>query len=726
LAALVRVNLPLTSGSDAPLKLTLSRTRDRLVAEAQKRGDGRRPVLVLRIAPASNAEGSGAGSQFEAVLSLARFLSSREMADVKTVAWIPRSIRGHGVLAAIACEEIVMAPDAEIGEAGVDEPDQGAVSRTVVEAYREIADAKRTIPVALAEGMVDPAKEVLQVESQDGLRFLERREFEEFKKDHAVVSERVLIPQGSLGRFTGREGRQFGFVKYLAEDRAGVAKALSVSAESLEEEQPMLADWNPVMLDVHGEINASSVSQLKTLLGNHLGSGANWIGVRIDSDGGDLAACIELATRLAELDPNSVRTVAYVPVEAKGGAALVALACDQLVMAPEAVVGIGPEAQLVQRPQRDNRALPPRRGRGGRRAPPPPPPRDDEMIDTATAVASIRDSLAPRTERSWSLLAAMVDPGTEVYQYRNKQSGEERLMSGDEATALPDGPNWTRGAALQAGNQPLALNGAQAVKIGVAWNTVDNIDQLGRLYGVQNIPIVQPNWALKLVQALASPGLATFLLFLGLVGMYVELKTPGVGVGGVVAAIAFILFFWSKYLNGTAGELEIVMFVAGLVLMLIEIFVIPGVGVFGLSGALLVVFSLVLASQTFIVPKSEADLDQMRRSITVVTVAGLGMMGLAFTLRRYLPKAPIFNRMVLEPPPPEERITLSHREALADYSHLVGVQGEAVTDLRPGGRALIGGQLIDVIAEGVPLDRGAPVVVVEAHATRVLVRAAAS
>ncbi len=63
-------------------------------------------------------------------------------------------------------------------------------------------------------------------------------------------------------------------------------------------------------------------------------------------------------------------------------------------------------------------------------------------------------------------------------------------------------------------------------------------------------------------------------------------------------------------------------------------------------------------------------------------------------------------------------------EALADYSHLVGVTGEAMTDLRPGGRALIGGQLIDVIAEGIPLDRGTPVTVVEAHANRVLVRAA--
>jgi membrane-bound serine protease (ClpP class) len=157
--------------------------------------------------------------------------------------------------------------------------------------------------------------------------------------------------------------------------------------------------------------------------------------------------------------------------------------------------------------------------------------------------------------------------------------------------------------------------------------------------------------------------------------------------------------------------------------VLLELFVLPGTAIFGLGGGLLIIVSLVLASQTFVVPRSESQVDELRRSITVVVAAGLGMMGLAFATRRYLPKAPIFNRLVLEPPPPEERITLSHREALADYSNLVGVAGEAVTDLRPAGRALIGNQLIDVIAEGAPLDRGAKVVVVAAHAHRVLVRA---
>ncbi len=336
LAALVRINLPLTSGSETPLKLTITRARDRLVEKAREQADARRPTLVLEISPASQAESAGAGSEFEPVLSLARVLTSRELADVKTVAWLPRSIRGHGVLVALACEEIVMSADADIGEAGVDEPKDAGVSRTVVEAYREIADIKRTMPSELAVSMVDPAVEVVKVESDEGLRFLTREELKDFRVDHEVINEEVLVPAGALGRFTGREGRQYGFVKYLATDRAALARALSVPLESLEEDESLLADWRAIVLELKGEITPRTASEFKTLLTNHLAGGANWVCVRVDSVGGDMEACLDIATTLAALDPNSVRTVAYVPVEARGGAALVALACDQLAMHPGA------------------------------------------------------------------------------------------------------------------------------------------------------------------------------------------------------------------------------------------------------------------------------------------------------------------------------------------------------------------------------------------------------
>jgi membrane-bound serine protease (ClpP class) len=477
------------------------------------------------------------------------------------------------------------------------------------------------------------------------------------------------------------------------------------------------------MLEVKGEITPRVASQLKTLLINCISGGANWVGVRIDSVGGDLPACLDLASTLAGLDPNAVRTVAYVPVEARGGAAIIALACDQLVLHGGAELGAGPQRAAEEPPPPlDDNDLPP--PGFGRRPPAGPAAPGDAAVDLAAAKASIRDALAARTDYSWSLLAAMIDPAIEIAAYRNKTTGAQRLMSAEEADELRDAVNWTRGAELAANEQRLVLTAAQAAPLGLPWHTVESFDQLKRMYGLDDVEFVEPDWALSIIQALASPGLASFLLFLGFIGIYIELKTPGVGIGGVVAAVAFLLFFWANYLEGTAESLEILMFIAGLVLLMVEAFVVPGVGIFGLTGALLVVFSLVLASQTFVVPHSQAELDELATSIAVLLSAVAGLVALAFAVRRYLPKAPVFNRMMLEPPPPEERITLSHREALADYSHLVGRAGEAVTDLRPAGRALVDDELVDVIAQGEPLDRGARVVVVSAHANRVVVRKA--
>ncbi len=725
LGGFVRVNLPLAPGDDAALKQSITRARDRLVQAAKESGDGRRPTLVLEIVPRAGAEDGGAGSEFEPAYALARLLTSRELVEVKTVAWLPRSIRGHGVLVALACEELVMASDASIGDAGVDEPaETGGPSATVVAAYRETAESRGVMPAALAASMIDSTVEVVQIESEAGLRLLDRGEVEDYRRDHEVLKEQVLVPAGTLGHVTGREGRQLGFVNYLAGDKAALSQALAVPAESLEEDQALLADWQPVILEVQGEITPRVASQLKSLLVNRISRGANWVGVRINSDGGDLRACLDLASTLAAQDPNAVRTVAYVPAQATGGAAIIALSCDQLVMHPQAKIGVGPQRPIDEPPPppRDNRALPPPLAGGDpRRGGPDRPPRPE--IDLAAVInTTIRESLAPSTERSWSLLAAMLDPTIELATYRNKLTGQERLMSAEEAAALPDAVNWNRGAVLGGKNQSLSLTGAQALPLGIAWHTVDNFDQLKRLYGLKQVETVEPNWALTLVQALAHPGLAVFLLFIGFIGMYIELKTPGVGIGGVVAALAFILFFWSKYLEGTAESLEILMFVAGIVLMLMEVFVVPGVGVFGLVGGMMVLFSLVLASQTFVVPHSQADIDQLSRSIATVVTAGLAMAVLAFATRHYLPKAPLFSRLVLEPPPPEERVTLSHREALADFSHLVGRAGEAVTDLLPAGKALIDDELLDVIAQGEPLDRGTRIVVVSAHANRVVVR----
>ena len=338
-AQLVRIQLPLTGNADQALRNTLLRARDRLTAQAQAENQADRPLLIIEITPAAGAASDGDGSQFERALALAEFLTSREMTDVKTVAFIPRSIRGHGVLVAIACEELIMAPEAEIGDAA----GQDEAGRTVVTAYREVADRRRTFPEALAVGLVDPGVEVVQVESEEGIDFLLGSQLDDFRNDHEIIDERTLADRGAAARFNGRDGREFGFVRFLASQRNEVARALNVDPTSLVEDQSLSAAWDPIVMEIRGEITPRMASELETSLGSELKRGANWICLRIDSSGGDLTASMRIASMFASLDPNSVRTVAYVPVEARGGAALAALACDQLTMHPTAQLGISPD-----------------------------------------------------------------------------------------------------------------------------------------------------------------------------------------------------------------------------------------------------------------------------------------------------------------------------------------------------------------------------------------------
>jgi membrane-bound serine protease (ClpP class) len=137
----------------------------------------------------------------------------------------------------------------------------------------------------------------------------------------------------------------------------------------------------------------------------------------------------------------------------------------------------------------------------------------------------------------------------------------------------------------------------------------------------------------------------------------------------------------------------------------------------------MILASLVFATQTFILPRTESQMIELRHSLSIVATAILIVIAASVALRRYLPSAPVFRKLLLNPTPEEELMDLDYRESLADFAHLLGQQGVAATNLMPAGKAEFNGQLIDVIADGLPIDRGANVVVVKTRGNRVLVRA---
>jgi membrane-bound serine protease (ClpP class) len=687
---LIRVRLPLSGNDDSHIKKAIERVIDQL-GRSPKRNN-RRPMLILELVPQRSQAGNGEGTDFTRALSLADYLT--RLSAVKTIAYIPRTIKGHGVLIALACDEIVMNPAAEIGEAGIDSDPVRAIDPKIISSYREIVASRRTVPEALALAMVDRRRGVIKVETDQGTDFKAQDEIEVLKKTHTIISQDTLVTVGSLGSFTGRQGWNFGFVKLMASNVDALARGLGLPPDAIKQDQLLLGELRPVMVRVEGPVTRHKVSQLRTLIGAELRDhNVNWIGVTIDSEGGELDECKELANIFADLNPDEVQTVAYVPVNASGGAALVALACDQLVMHPKAHLG----------------------GKGSVAI-------DRAMIEDARE--PLKKLAEKNTSHSWSLLAAMIDPDIELIRFQNAKTGEVRYLSNEERTSLPDKDDWGQPVRIKAAGEPLRLTSDRAHELDIATHVVDNFDELKQLYGfTEDVRMAEPNWALELVEALSSPALAVMLLVIGFVGIYIELHTPGLGVGGFVASVAFLLFFWSNFLHGTAGWLEVLLFVGGLLCLLLEVLVIPGFGIFGLGGGVMILASLVLASQTFVLPRTESQMAELRHSLTIVAAAMVIMVAASIALRRYLPKTPVFRTLLLAPTPEEDLIDLDYRESLADFSHLVGERGVATTNLMPAGKAEFNGELVDVIADGMPIDRGSTIVVTKTRGNRVLVRA---
>lgn len=669
-AVAIPVRLPITGTRDHQIEAAIRGSLPRLSARAGQRG-----VLVL-VFDASASDG-GAGSDFGRSLELARFLVGRQLAGVKTVAYLPETVRGHAVLVALACEEIVMAPDAVLGPANADEP---TVDETVRAGYVQIAGIRRSVPPAVALALVDPEARAVRAVTDDGEVFLPAEDLPELRKQRAVLDVEELQPAPIAP--TGRRGRELGIVRLLAKSPAEVAKGLGLSPGSLAAGPAADGGWRATEVVVSGPIEPQAASRAIRSIERAVKEGSNFLLIRIDSAGGSPEQSVAMATAIAALDPAAVRTVAHVPREAKGDAALVATACDEIVMHPDAVLG-GEGAAPIE----------------GRQA---------EAIASAW-----KEGVARRKDRFWSLPIGLVQPGLSVHRAVRKGTGLVGFLCEEELESLEDRDAWQLGPAV--GTGPIRLTGREAESLGLATHLVEDAAGVARAYGLEGpMKVFAPRWSDVLLDALASPGVAWLLLVIGGAGLYIELHTPGLGLGGFVSMVAFIVYFWGQHLHGTSGWLEVMLFLAGLVCVAAEIFVLPGFGVLGFGGGLLVIASIVLASQSFVLPSNDYQMRQLQWSLAGVlgVVASIAAIGLV--ARRWLPSTPMFRHMTLEPP--------SEDLSPAGFDEPpVGCEGVTTTRLAPLGKARFAGRLHDVASDGGLVEPGSRVRVVALRGGRVFV-----
>lgn len=680
----ITVNLPINNEVAGAIKQTVESTVAGLAAA------GNRPVLIFEFRVPPNNQDLAGQSEFAPSLDLALLIASDKLNGVTSVAYVPQPISGHADLVVMACQQIVMGPDAELGPAGL----RDDITPTIRSGYKEIAERHKKIPAEVALGLLDSHQQVLVVETDMGTEYVTPAGLAELKKNRTIQSKEVLFDGAQPAHLTADVARKQQFIDFKAESLRDLASQLDLAPESVK--KALVQNWRAVRVDLVGRLTGESTDRAQQMIKDAVRNRrATFICLWIDSAGGSPADAITLANFLADaraLDPSRIRTVAYVPTQARADAALVALACDEVIVGPRAIFGGDGEHAFTER-----------------------------EIDTARRV--IEQTISTAKSRSWSLPAAIVDPNLAVY--RCSRPGEVRFFSDEELKKQPADAKWVKGERVTQPGRVFETIGDQAKEFLLADDVVQNFGEFKQRYQLERDPtLLAPGWADELVQALASPWLSVLLLMVGFAAIWAELHAPGLGVAGFVAAVCFALFFWSRFLGGTAGWLEVTLFAAGIACVLLEVFVVPGVGIFGLGGGLMVIISLILASQTFVIPHNEYQFAEFQRSLFVLGGAIAGTIALAMVINRWLPKTPVLGRMVLEPPAAEEAARVSRNESLVHFEDLLGARGTTTTQLTPSGKALFGDRLVDVITEGDLIERGKPVVVAEVEGYRVLVRPA--
>lgn len=661
--------------------------------------EDRQTFLILELRPGN--------TEFHHAYALAEFLTSPGINRVQTVAWLPESVAGNNVLAAIACQEIALAPNADLGDMGRGKelPDdrQGIVQSIV---------AKRNNPRVtppLATALMDPAATLvkLTVESKEGERetrlATQQQAAKLLDEGIAVVEQKIIKEAGTPGLISGREAQSYQILaSRFVSSRRELADSLGIPVESLRELADPDAMTNVAYIQLHDVINPVFHAFALSQIDRALAKGAETIIFDIDTPGGMLDVCMDLSSRIIRLNESGVRTIAYISHEAISGGAIIAVACSEIYMHPEATIGDAMPINLTV-------------GGGFVHA-------DPKIL---SVLLEHMRMLARKTDRPSVILEGFCDAKLEAFEVTHKETGRKWYLSADEIHKANG--EWIQGPRVAESRPEVAVfvNGERAHELKIAAPPVSDLGELKQRLGIpldMDLQVVERSWVDDLIFYLNNEWVTGMLFFLAIVCIYIEMATM-TGFFGILAASAFGIFFWSRMLGGTATTLELAMFVMGLGCLAIEIFVIPGFGVFGVSGILMVVGSLVMASMTISGLGIQYDTEKALVAFAPFAASMVGVIIFAAILGKYLPHIPILNSMILAPPIPplDSQEPLLRTQSRLGTAEILGATGITISPLRPAGKAQIEGRLYDVVSDGPYIQDGSKVSVVRVNGNRIVV-----
>ena len=453
--------------------------------------------------------------------------------------------------------------------------------------------------------------------------------------------------------------------------------ALFVSASSLRAEAAGPAPDAPVyVIPIRGQIEGALLYVIRRGIAEAERQNAAAIILVMDTPGGTLDAAGDIVRSIQNAKPP---VYTFVEKNAFSAGAIIALSTKAIYMAPGSV--IGDALPIMMSPL------------GG----------VQEMSEgleekAVSAVAALVRSAAQNAGHDPELAEKMVRRELEYKVGDDLISPAGRLLTltADEA-ARPGKEGKPLLSAGTAADLPAVLEQLSLAKRNVVEMQITSAEKIARLI------------------AAAAP----VLMIIGFLGIYIEIKTPGFGLPGILGATCLALFFWGHHIAGLAGMEDLLIFAVGIALILVEIFLIPGFGFAGIFGIALVFVSLLGAMVRF-APGSESWVPawtDLQMPIFKTGVALVGTGAGVLLLGRFLPRSRLFGRLALG----AATSAAAGYTAAPDTTSRIGLSGVALTPLHPAGAARFGAERLDVVTSGEFLDAGTPVQIVEAHGSRIVV-----
>lgn len=475
-----------------------------------------------------------------------------------------------------------------------------------------------------------------------------------------------------------------------------------------------------VVIDVKGVIDELTRREVVQGFDDARAAGADTVILRLNTPGGLAYVGLGLSQFLKQQD--DLHVIAYVEEMALSAGIMIGMAADEIVMQPGSF--IGDSAPIAMAPGGGMQTL--------------------GVTERAKAespiLADFRDS-AFRNGYDPLLAEAMVTVGRVVHWVEN-DAGERRFVGAEEFAKLTN--EGSKGEGWKEVNEPgvprpvdaadtlLTVDSSVAVKLGLASGTARSVEALAEQRGLNIVATYTRGAGAAFVHFLGSDVVRFLLMIVFVLALFMGLNTPGHGMPEALSIVSLGLLVGVPLLTGYAQWWEIVAILLGLALLAVEVFVLPGFGVAGITGLLLLLLGFVM---TFVPNAPELPgtwrmpgiMSGVQSGLTVVVSAMLCSIALFLWIRRYLPKVPYFNRLVLAAPTAAtDAISGGAPGDGADVWPFLGTIGRTVTDLRPGGSAQFPFadevQLSNVVSDSGYIPAGSRVVVREINGNRVVVR----